>query len=71
VIRLRRKAVFTNLGRPRLGLSEGEISMAQRPRTKQLLVMAGAVGLNPIHTKRARDGGSSGRMIREVTPDGR
>lgn len=46
--RKRPVAVFTNLERPRVGLSEKEVSLVQRPRTG-LLVMAAATGLAPIY----------------------
>lgn len=40
-LKLRRRAVFTNLGRPRVGLSESEIAAKQAPHAG-VLVMAGA-----------------------------
>lgn len=46
--RKRPVVVFTNLERPRVGLSEDEVSLVQRPRTG-LLVMAAATGLAPVY----------------------
>jgi hypothetical protein len=40
-MRLCRTVVFTNLGRPRLGLSEREVARSLRPTSSALLAIAG------------------------------
>jgi|HubBroStandDraft_6_1064221.scaffolds.fasta_scaffold01839_27 hypothetical protein len=50
---LRRVRDTPDLVRPRLGLSEGEVPVKDRPR-ERLLVMA-ALGFSPDYTRRAHD----------------
>jgi len=69
-MKLRRKAVLTNLARPRVGMSEDEVRIEQRPSWRRpslkLLVMAGALGLAPTYkSSSARDEQTSGRLTHE------
>jgi hypothetical protein len=64
----RRKAVFVNLSRPRLGLSDNEVASAQRPRTGQVMAL-GAVGL-PASFKCDAQGDSPGRLNPQEHPGG-
>jgi hypothetical protein len=56
-MKLRRKAVFTDLSRERVGLSEGEASSHLYKPSGRLLFMAGAVGLAPRAAKTAEGHG--------------
>jgi hypothetical protein len=50
----KRRAVLADLSRPRVGLSDGDIAMARRPR-ERLLVMACACGLVPVNRNDDRE----------------
>lgn len=49
-----RRSVLVDLSRPRLGLSESDVALAQHPR-RTVLVMAGACGLTPINRNDERE----------------
>lgn len=62
MLKLRRRSIFTNLGRTRLGLTEGDVQLAVKPK-RSLLVLAAATGLAPVHkAKGAGDVATSRRM---------
>ncbi len=64
-MKLRRPVIFTDLKRPRLGLSEQDVQRAQRPRTG-LILIAGLSGLAPVHRDALRAGETAGGRDQEV-----
>lgn len=53
-MKLRRLAIFTDLGRDRVGLTDGDVALSRRPR-ERLLVMAGACGLSASYKNDDRE----------------
>lgn len=59
-LKMRRKAMFEDLSRSRVGLSEREVALGQRPHTGILIMAAGACGLSADPSKRANERSASG-----------